>query len=119
DGRLDLVIVNYVVIDPTRACESAADGGKEFCGPNSFPGSAPRLFRNRGPSGDRPVRFEDVSLTSGIGRVPGPGLGVFCADLTGDGWPDIFVTNDEKPNRLWVNQRNGTFKDEGLARGIA
>ena len=42
-----------------------------------------------------------------------------CADFTGDGWPDIFVSNDEEPAQLWVNQRDGTFKEEAIERGCA
>jgi enediyne biosynthesis protein E4 len=58
-------------------------------------------------------------LPSGLGRQPGPGLGVVCADFDGDGWPDIFVANDGKPNHLWINQRDGTFKEEAVRRGLA
>jgi hypothetical protein len=65
------------------------------------------------------VRFEDVTAKSGLGALPGPGLGVVCADFDGDGWPDIFVADDSKPNRLWMNQRNGTFREEAAARGLA
>jgi hypothetical protein len=46
-------------------------------------------------------------------------LGVLCADFDGDGWPDIFVANDGRPNRLWINQKNGTFTEEAVLRGIA
>jgi hypothetical protein len=65
------------------------------------------------------VRFEDVSFASGIGRLPGPGLGVVCADFDGDGWPDIFVANDGQPNRLWINRKDGTFRDAAVSRGAA
>ncbi|MDB5307856.1 MAG: hypothetical protein JWO38_2058 [Gemmataceae bacterium] len=124
DGRLDLFVVNYVDYDPSVPCLGAG-GEKDFCSPKSFPGTVSRLFRNRGPvpaAGGRPaarVGFEDVSVLSGVGTLPGPGLGVYCADLTGDGWPDVFVANDGAPNRLWVNQRDGTFKDEAASRGVA
>ncbi len=118
DGRLDLVVANYVNYDPSRWC---ADSGsrQDFCGPNAFPGTVTNLYRNRGPGEAGVPRFEDVTLASGLGRVPGPGLGVFCADFDGDRWPDIFVANDGQPNRLWVNQKNGTFKNEAVARGLA
>ena len=63
--------------------------------------------------------FEDVSASSGVNREFYGALGVVCADFNGDGWPDIFVTNDMRPNQLWINQRDGTFKDEALAFGCA
>jgi hypothetical protein len=65
------------------------------------------------------VRFEDVTEKAGFARLPGRGLGVTCADFNGDGWPDVFVANDEEANRLWINQRNGTFAEEALLRGVA
>jgi hypothetical protein len=121
DGWLDLVVVDYVAYDPARRCADP-DGRQEYCGPNAFSGTVTRLYRNRGPMpGAKPntVRFEDVTLESGLGRQPGPGLGVFCADFNGDRWPDIFVANDGKPNHLWINQRDGTFKEEAVERGLA
>jgi hypothetical protein len=125
DGWLDLVVVNYVDYDPAWPCTSPG-GARDYCGPKVFKGTVTKLFRNRGRL-DRPgrsgrpplVRFEDVTVSSGLARVPGPGLGVVCADFTGDGWPDIFVANDGEPNRLWVNQHDGTFKEEALVRGLA
>jgi enediyne biosynthesis protein E4 len=60
-----------------------------------------------------------VTLKSGLGQVPGPGLGVVSADFNGDRWPDLFIANDGKPNRLWINQHDGTFKEEAIVRGLA
>ena len=64
-------------------------------------------------------RFADVTDKSGLGKSYGPGLGVVCADFNGDGWDDIFVANDQQPNRLWINRQNGTFEDEAITRGVA
>jgi hypothetical protein len=120
DGWLDLVVVNYVDYDPSWPC--ADSGGKrDYCHPNVFgAGTVARLYRNRGAdAAGRWLGFQDVTLESGLGQVPGPGLGVVCADFDGDGWPDIFVANDSQPNRLWINQRDGTFRDEAVTRGVA
>src|SRR3954470_485356 len=65
------------------------------------------------------AHFRDVSTASGISLKAGPGLGVVCADFDGDGWPDIFVANDGQPNHLWMNQHDGTFKEEAVSRGVA
>jgi hypothetical protein len=124
DGWLDLVVVNYLDYDAKMDCYSAA-AIKDFCHPKLFPGRSTKLFHNRGPraaaAGTKKaarVWFEDVSFASGIGRLPGPGLGVACADFDGDGWPDVFVANDGQPNRLWINQKDGTFKEESTSRGV-
>src|SRR5262249_7380187 len=93
--------------------------GKDFSGPRSYPGVVPRLFRNLGPGDGKPVRFADVTVQAGLATKAAPGLGVYAADLTGDGWPDLFVANDGTPNHLWVNQKDGTFKNEAMSRGIA
>jgi hypothetical protein len=121
DGWLDLVVVNYVDYDPLKPC---ADGGgrRKYCPPARYGYSVTKLYRNLGPlRGDKRkiVAFEDVTAKSGLGHVPGPGLGVVCADFDGDGWPDIFVANDAEANRLWLNQHDGTFKEDALVRGIA
>jgi hypothetical protein len=118
DGRLDLVVVNYVDYDPSWNCTYLSDR-PDYCSPNVFPNTVSRLFHNLGPGPDGGVRFEDVTLKSGLGLLPGPGLGVVCADFDGDRWPDLFIANDGKPNRLWINQKDGTFKDEAASRGIA
>jgi hypothetical protein len=117
DGKLDLVVVNYVDFDPSWRC-TAARLKPDYCSPNVFPSQVARLFHNLGEK-DGCVRFEDVTLKSGLGKLPGPGLGVVCADFDGDGWVDIFIANDGKPNHLWINQHDGTFKEEGTIRGVA
>jgi len=121
DGWLDLVLVNYLDYSPSRQC-GGAGGTRDYCNPNEFAGTVTRLFHNRGiPAGAkaRAVRFDDATASSGLARKAGPGLGVLCADFNGDGWPDIFVTNDGRPNHLWINQKDSTFREEALSRGLA
>jgi hypothetical protein len=121
DGWLDLVVVNYVDYDPTWPCTTTS-GKPDYCAPRTFPGRVTRLFHNLGRAAagtGHGVRFADVTEASGLGRLAGPGLGVVCADFDGDGWPDLFVSNDGQPNYLWINQKDGTFKEEAVRRGVA
>ncbi|MCA9258612.1 MAG: CRTAC1 family protein, partial [Planctomycetales bacterium] len=62
--------------------------------------------------------FSDVTEEAGI-EFPGRGWGLACADVTGDGWSDVYVANDEEPAQLWVNQGDGTFEEEAVLRGCA
>ncbi len=118
DGCLDLVVACYLDYDKTWGCKSPS-GTPEYCGPNIFPGTVSKLFHNLAAQPSGGVRFEDVTLASGLGRLPGPGLGVVCEDFNGDGWPDIFIADDGQPNRLWINQKDGTFAEEAVKRGLA
>ena len=116
DGWLDLFVGNYVSFDPeqpTPQCHDLA-GGRDYCGPGSFPAQADRLYRNQGDG-----HFEDVTTQAGLAGVVSPALGVVAADLNGDGHIDLYVANDSKPNNLWINQGNGTFSDEALLAGAA
>jgi hypothetical protein len=119
DGWLDLIVATYVDYDPSRICADQS-GRADYCHPNQFNGTAARLFHNRGRTGDgRWQGFEDVTARSGMGAKPSNGLGVVCADLDGDGWTDIFVSNDARANHLWINKRNGTFEESALTANIA
>ena len=73
-----------------------------------------RLYHN-----NRDGTFTDVTAAAGMGREFGPALGVSTADFNGDGWIDIYVANDGAPNQLWINQRDGTFKNTALLAGAA
>jgi hypothetical protein len=121
DGWLDLLVVNYVDYDRSVPCVDTG-GQRDYCAPKGFLGTVSKLFRNRGAdSGGSAAapRFEDITIRAGLADHPGPGLGVYAADWSGDGWPDLLIANDGKANHLWINQRNGTFREEGVTRGIA
>lgn len=118
DGWLDIVVGNYLDYDPTQICHDV-HGRRDFCAPQAFGPTVTRLWRNITTQPGADPRFEEVTESSGLIRTPGVALGILCADLTGDGWVDIFCADDGRPNRLFVNQQNGTFLEEAIARGLA
>jgi hypothetical protein len=87
---------------------------KSYCTPESYKGTASKLYQNLGGG-----RFEDVSQKAGIADPHSKSLGIAVLDYNGDGWPDLFIANDTQPNKLYRNNRNGTFTDEGMAAGVA
>jgi hypothetical protein len=115
DGHLDLFVCNYVRWSAEHDVFCSVDGKrKSYCTPEAYGGETCWLFRNRGNG-----TFEDVTATCGIFDSSSKALGVALVDHDGDGWPDIFVANDTQPNKLYRNQRNGTFKDVALEAGVA
>ncbi|MGB6633526.1 MAG: VCBS repeat-containing protein, partial [Terriglobales bacterium] len=115
DGLLDLFVCNYVKWSPEHDVFCSLDGKhKSYCTPEAYRGETCWLFHNRGNG-----TFEDVTATSGIFDSSSKSLGVAMLDYDHDGWPDLLVTNDTQPNKLYRNQRNGTFKDVAVEAGIA
>jgi hypothetical protein len=116
DGKLDLWVVHYAKWSPAydRFCGDQARGIRIYCHPKYFDGLASTLYRNKGDG-----TFEDVTARSGIGKFAGRGMSVAFADYDQDGFPDVFVTNDNMPNFLFHNKGNGTFEEVGLLAGTA
>ena len=115
DGWLDLYVGHNVdyTLENGIECGTLADA-RDYCPPETYGGTPDRLYRNTGDG-----RFVDVSETALVGGRFGPALGVSTADFDGDGWIDIYVANDGADNLLWINRRDGTFRDTGLLAGAA
>jgi enediyne biosynthesis protein E4 len=115
DGLLDLFVCNYVKWSAEHDVFCSLDGKhKSYCTPEAYRGETCWLFHNRGDG-----TFEDVTAKSGIFDTSSKALGVAMLDYDRDGWPDLLVANDTQPNKLYRNQRNGTFKDFAVEAGIA
>ncbi|MFN0007662.1 MAG: CRTAC1 family protein [Planctomycetota bacterium] len=113
DGFLDLYVTRYVAYDPAINCRSNS-GRADYCNPKNYEPVSDVLLHNEGGG-----RFADVSGAAGITAARAPGLGVVSADLDGDGWVDLYVANDGAPNQLWINGRDGTFRDRAWEMGCA
>jgi hypothetical protein len=121
DGKLDLVVSNYVrfrmsdVPLPGEAGYCVWKGMPTFCGPRGLPGSTNVLYHNLGNG-----RFEDVSQVSGFTHTSGHYcFSVSTLDFDDDGWPDIYVACDSTPSILYRNNHNGTFTDVAVDAGVA
>ena len=87
---------------------------KSYCTPETYPGASVRLWRNNGNG-----TFTDVTKKAGLYDPTSKSLGVAILDANQDGWPDIAISDDTQPNKLYINNRNGTFTEQGVAAGIA
>ena len=115
DGKLDLFVANYVKWTVEKDLFCTLDGKtKSYCTPESYKGESPTLFRNRGDG-----TFEDVTEKAGLWDPTSKALGVALLDHDDDGWPDFVLANDTQPNKLYRNNRDGTFTDVGTTAGIA
>jgi len=115
DGKLDLVVANYVQWTPQTDIYCTLDGvHKSYCTPESYKGASLRLWHNLGNG-----KFEDVTAKAGLLDNTSKSLGLAVLDMDGDGWPDIVVANDTQPNKLYINSGKGTFTESAVSAGIA
>ena len=116
DGDLDLLVVNYVdfTVNDNKICGDAKRNLRGYCHPDVYNPLPVRFYRNRGDG-----TFEDATQSAGFGGAVGPGLGVVFGDIDNDGWQDVFIANDNKPNFLFRNKGNGTFEDISLLSGTS
>src|SRR6266852_5381796 len=115
DGHLDLVVGNYVQWTQETDLYCTLDGkSKSYCTPESYKGTAARLWHNRGDG-----TFEDATQKAGLGDPTSKTMGIAVLDYDNDGWPDLLFSNDTQPNKLYRNNGNGTFSEKGVIAGIA
>ncbi len=121
DGHLDLFVSNYVRFSFEHAPVPGANTNCNWkgipveCGPRGLPTGRHSLYRNNGDG-----TFTEVSQQSGVAQATKCyGMTVVAADLDGDGWPDIYVACDSTPSLLFMNNHDGTFREEGVLRGVA
>ncbi len=121
DGHLDLFLSSYLQFDFKSVPKPGENNNCNWkgipvnCGPRGLPPGHFSLLRNNGKG-----RFEDVSEAAGIKKTfTGYGMTVTAADFDNDGWPDIYVACDSMPSLMFMNNRDGTFREEGLLRGVA
>jgi enediyne biosynthesis protein E4 len=120
DGHLDLFVSNYLRFDFASIPKPGHDvncywkGIPVECGPRGLPFGSQHLYHNNGDGA-----FTERSKESGVAKAgPSYGMTALCADLDEDGWPDIYVACDSTPSLLFMNNRDGTFREEGILRGV-
>ncbi len=115
DGHLDLLVANYVQWAPEKDLYCSMDGKtKSYCTPEFYRGTSVRLWHNRGDG-----TFEDVTTKAGLYSDSSKSLGIAILDVNQDGWPDFAISNDTQPNKLYINNKNGTFTERAILAGVA
>jgi hypothetical protein len=121
DGDLDLFVSRYIKIDLSNLPEFGKGKTCQYrgiavqCGPRGLPGEGDFLFRNEGNG-----TFSEVGAKAGVSDPKAYfGLGVAWFDQNDDGWPDLYVACDSTPSLLYLNQKDGTFKESGFPMGVA
>ena len=114
DGDLDLFVVNYLDWSWERNVVCGDPGRRLSCSPAHYEGLPNALFRNRGDG-----TFEDVSRETGVAAHVGKGMSAAVADFDGDGYQDVFVTNDSVRNFLFRNVAGERFEEVGVQAGVA
>ena len=120
DGHLDLFVGNYIDFDVKTAplpedANCTYKGIQVACGPPGLEGGKNLLYRNNGDG-----TFTDVTDKAGLNGTLGTyALSCAAADLDNTGWPNIYVANDSTSATYYVNQKDGTFKDEAIEAGVA
>jgi hypothetical protein len=121
DGHLDLFVSNYLEFDLAHAQKPGENVNCTYkdipvnCGPRGLPTGTHALYHNNGDG-----TFTDVSVKAGIAKIKGTyGMTAVAADFDEDGWPDIYVACDSTNSLLFMNNHDGTFREEGVERGAA
>jgi hypothetical protein len=114
DGLLDLVLSNYTLWTPQTDQRCSSGDVEVYCHPKTYARVPHRLYHNLGDG-----RFEDVTDAAGFAKSAGKGMGIGIADFNDDGWSDVFIANDTEPNFLFLNRKDGTFRETGLLYGVA
>lgn len=114
DGFLDLYVTEYLDFTLKNNVRCGVAGIRTYCHPSEYNGVPNHLFRNNGDG-----TFTDVSVAAGISKKAGKGLGVVAADLNRDGWTDLYVANDMVANFLYLNQKDGSFREVAELAGAA
>ncbi len=114
DGLLDVYIGRY--LDYSAATLQFCSFGKvqSSCGPSFYNAQRGSLYRNLGH-----FRFREVTKHMGLAETQGKCLGVVFADVNGDGWPDLYLGNDEMPGELYINQKGKGFRNAAAEMGVA